>query len=73
MDIKKWLFRTNEDGYINRENEKLENIDDHFLCRYTDNLHYFNNLFFFSTISRNRHNTSHMKTIISGNYNTHLS
>lgn len=26
MDIKKWLFRTNEDGYINRENEKLENI-----------------------------------------------
>ena len=20
MDIKKWLFRTNEDGYINREN-----------------------------------------------------
>ena len=23
MDIKKWLFRTNEDGYINRENEKL--------------------------------------------------
>ena len=26
MDIKKWLLRTNEDGYINRENEKLENI-----------------------------------------------
>ena len=26
MDIKKWLFRTNEEGYINRENEKLENI-----------------------------------------------
>ncbi len=26
MDIKKWIFRTNKDGYINRENEKLENI-----------------------------------------------
>lgn len=26
MDIKKWIFKTDEEGYINRENEKLEKI-----------------------------------------------
>ncbi|MCP9611127.1 hypothetical protein [Coprobacter tertius] len=25
-DLKKWVFRTNEAGFINRENEKLENV-----------------------------------------------
>ena len=71
MDIKKWLFRTNEDGYINRENEKLENIL--MIIFFAVILIIFIILIIFSTISRNRHNTSHMKTIISGNYNTHLS
>lgn len=26
MNLKKWIFKTDEDGYINRENEKLESM-----------------------------------------------